>query len=135
MQSKQQVMWSKKLPEDDNSNNNNNHNNNCFSYLLKKCSFCIENFNFTIERLLCKPWSILSKQLSRKKRKQVNIICYTMYQVHEKKHLAHNHFYRLNILQLCMIDSSFLLYFSFLLKNQNLRLYVRKCNFFLYIIY
>ncbi|CAF2343091.1 unnamed protein product [Rotaria sp. Silwood2] len=42
----------------------------CFSYIVKQCSFYVENFGIIVKRVLCKPWSQLSKQSIRKKKKQ-----------------------------------------------------------------
>ncbi|CAF3398956.1 unnamed protein product [Rotaria sp. Silwood1] len=42
----------------------------CFSYIVKQCSFYVENFGIIVKRVLCKPWPLLSKQSIRKKKKQ-----------------------------------------------------------------
>ena len=62
----EQVIWSMNVHNDDNKTD-------CFHYIVKQCSFYIENFGIIAKKVLCKPWSILSKQSIRKKKKQVNI--------------------------------------------------------------
>ncbi len=59
----QQIVWSMNL-------SNDNPKTDCFSYIVQHCNFCIENVGLVAKKVLCKPWSILSK---RKKKKQVNI--------------------------------------------------------------
>ncbi len=62
-----QVVWSMNLHNDD------DNKTDCFSYIAKKCSFYIENVGIIAKKVLCKPWSILSKQSIRKKKKQVKM--------------------------------------------------------------
>ncbi len=68
----QQVVWSTNLPNNDDDDDDDNKIN-CFSYIVKQCNFYIENVGIIAKKVLCKPWSILSKQSIRKKKKQVNI--------------------------------------------------------------
>jgi hypothetical protein len=63
----QQVVSSINLPNDDNKTD-------CFSYIVKQCNFYIETLGIVVKKVLCKPWPILSKQSTRKKKKQVNIL-------------------------------------------------------------
>ncbi len=62
----QQVVWSINFSNDDNKTD-------CFSYIVKQCHFYIENVGIVAKKVLSKPWSILTKQSIRKKKKQVNI--------------------------------------------------------------
>jgi len=62
----QQVVWSINLSNGDNKTD-------CFSYIVKQCHFYIEHVGIVAKKVLSKPWSILTKQSIRKKKKQVNI--------------------------------------------------------------
>ena len=61
----QQIVSSINLHNDDNKTD-------CFRYIVKQCHFYIENFGMIVKKVLCKPWPIISKQSTRKKKKQVS---------------------------------------------------------------
>lgn len=62
-----QVVWSMNRPND------NDTKTDCFSYIVKQYHFYIDNVGTLAKKVLSKPWTILSKQSRRKKKKQVNI--------------------------------------------------------------
>lgn len=45
----------------------------CFSYIAQQWQFYIEHLAFVAKKVLCKPWSRLSKSSRRRKKEQVNI--------------------------------------------------------------
>lgn len=69
----------------------NGNKTDCFRYIVKQCSFYVENLGIVVKKVLCKPWPLLSKQSIRKKKKQVNNT-FLLKVLRKTACLAYNHF-------------------------------------------
>ncbi|UJR28185.1 hypothetical protein I4U23_009438 [Adineta vaga] len=63
----QQVLSSRNLHH---RHGNNDDEINCFGYVVNQCNFYVEHFGIIMKKVICKSWSIKSKQSTRKKKKQ-----------------------------------------------------------------
>lgn len=48
----------------------------CLTYLIQQCNSYVQHVGIVVKKVMCRPRPVLSKQITHKKKKQVNLVVF-----------------------------------------------------------